>query len=134
MTMINTEIEWFDDKFKHNVLKTNLSVSFYQGSTPKNERIAFDLRTFDERTRNSKYVMLGFNRELSILAIKPVEDKISGAYKISCPTLGRVVVTPGAFLREFGLNHSEKTTYEAEYDKDKQLLLVAIDTEKLVND
>lgn len=134
MTIVNSEFEWFNEKFKRNHPKTNLSVSFYQGKKSFSERIVFSLEIFDEHVRNSKYVMLGFNRELSILAIKPVEDKISGAYKISFPTLGRVVVTPGAFLREFGLNHSEKTTYEAEYDKDKQLLLVAIDTEKLVND
>lgn len=150
MTIKNTEIEWFDDKFDCNEPTSNLSILFHDFAMPNEEepkcRILFILDAFDKEIQEYQYVMLGFNRELNIMAIKPVEFRMPGAYKMysvseiwtlvglfpSWPDSPVVLVTPEDFLIEFGLNHSEATNYEAEFDEEKQLLLVAIDKDNLV--
>lgn len=145
MTISNAEIEWFDDKFECNEPENNLMVVFHDLCMPNEEeskdRIFFSLDKFAQKYQ---YVMLGFSRELNIMAIKPVKKRVPGAYEIHPTSLiwtfigifpaetDTVLVTPEEFLKEFGLKHSETTEYDAEFDEDKQILLIAIDKDKLV--
>lgn len=155
MSIRDAKIEWFDDKFDCNCPEKNLQeVSFsrfsFRDDEEPIERICFSLGSFDKHLRGSQYAMLGFDRKLGLMAIKPIaeEDEIPGSYKIcftnnqnaygmfyrwtSWNIKGIAFVTPTEFLIEFDLKHSEYTTYDAEFDKDKQILFVAIDKDKLV--
>lgn len=147
MTIRNVEIEWFDEKFECNCAETHLTVLFWDFALPnEEEKISRIIFSLDKFAQKYQYVMLGFNREINVMAIKPVEYRIPGAYKIYLlsqilwegagiyPAETDVVLTtPEQFIKEFGLEHSDTAvSYEAEFDEEKQILLVAIDKDKLV--
>ncbi|KKL98511.1 hypothetical protein LCGC14_1823720 [marine sediment metagenome] len=150
MSRKDVEIEWFDDKFECNKPVSNLQVIFASMNLLGNEdeskeRIVFMFDKFYNYIQKYEYAMLGFDRDLGIMAIKLVEYKIPGAYKMfdwanllqlipppKSLEASMVLVTPEQFLIEFGLKHSETTAYQAEFDEEKQMLLVAIDKDKLV--
>jgi len=135
LSIINAEIEWYDGNFVVPCRPRKKTITFQKGperggSIPP---ISFDMNLFDEPAKSFTYVMLGFNKEQHVMAIKPIEFKVRGSYKICVTKEGqREKITAGRFLNKHGLWHVETTDYEPEFDEDRQILLVAIDKDKLV--
>ena len=134
MSIINRDFEWYEEKSSGGHPKKQ-TVTFLRrtdrgGSHPP---ISFDINLFNEPAKSFNYVLMGFNKEKYIMAIKPIEHKLSGSYKICFTKSGqREKIVPGRFLTKHGLWHAKTTDYEPEFDEDRQILMVEIDKDKLV--
>ncbi|KKN00207.1 hypothetical protein LCGC14_1140170 [marine sediment metagenome] len=134
MSISSTDFEWYEEKRSCGQPKKQ-TVTFQRrtdrgGSHPP---ISFDMNLFNEPAKSFNYVLMGLNKEKSIMAIKPIEHKSQGSYKICFTKNGqREKIVPGRFLTKHCLWHAETTDYEPKFDKDRQILMVAIDKDKLV--
>lgn len=132
MSIINKDFEWYEDDGVA-LRPRKQTITFGKRSSGNSvPTVSFDIRLFNEPAKSFKYVMMGFNKENYVIAIKPIECKVPGSYKICSKQRQREKITPGRFLEKHGLWHAETTDYEPEFDEDRQILLVAIDKGKLV--
>lgn len=94
--------------------------------------IGINKAALDKHTDDETHVKLLFNEDERLLGIKPVEslNNNPNAYTISQgDDSGGGTVTPTSFLRHYDLIHENTIHYEAQWDDDREMIVVDITNE-----
>lgn len=76
---------------------------------------------------NGEYVLLGYDREKKMVAIRRLNEAEKGAKKVNVK-VNNGAISAKSFLDYFGIPYDKKGSFELKEDKEKNLLVFYIET------
>ena len=112
-------MEWFTRSTRADMKETTVTL-LKSGSLNIN---ASTYKTYfmDDGNVCYEFVEFGFDRENNTVGIRPLKDKVAGAYAIRQTTSG-ATVSAKAFLKHFEIEHEKSRSYVVEWDKEAKVL------------
>ena len=113
-------MEWFERGTRADMKET--TVTLLKSGSLNINAATYKAYFFDEkRNLDNGFVKFGFDRDSNTIGIRPLKDKVAGAYAIR-DTKSGATVSAKAFLKHFEIEHEESRSYVVEWDQEAKVL------------